>query len=474
VNRCRASAWSGCLASAVLLTGCLGERPAAPQLASVTPPVGWRAPIGPSSEAEAGWWQGFGDPTLDSLVERALARNADIGVAVARVDEARALARLSRAQQLPLLTGGIVAADARTVVLGRGVDAFAATPQVAISYDLDVFGRLSAATASARATLLAASYTRDSVELAVASTTASSYVSLLALDARLATTKATLAARADALRLAKRRAEAGYTSRLELAQAQSEYDATAQLVPIAELAMARQENALSVLVGDPPGSIARGAGLRSLTAPAIPAGLPADILRRRPDIAAAEAGLVATDRSLDSARDAMLPNVSLTGGAGLALSTALANPITLFSAGGSVLAPLFDGGRLRSQAGAAAARRDQAAFAYRRSVLTAFREVEDALAAVDRLEAQRRFVDEQIAALDEAVRIATNRYREGYAPYLDQIDAQRNLLAAQLVSIQLDADRLTALVTLYQAMGGGWRPRAVSVSSSPPTPWEKS
>ncbi|WP_126516711.1 efflux transporter outer membrane subunit [Sphingobium amiense] len=447
------------------LQGCVGTRPAIPAAARTATPPGWRFAAAPAGPIEADWWRGFGDPRLTELVEQALARNTDIAIAASRVEEARALARLAQAQQTPNATIGAGTGESRTVVLGKGVDAFAGTPQASISYDLDLFRRLASATASARASLLAASDTKASVMLAVASTAASSYISLLGLDARLATTRATLASRADALRLAQRRAGAGYTSKLELAQAQSEYDAAAQLVPVAELAIARQENALSILVGDAPGAIARSARLEGLTTPVVPGDLPSDVLRRRPDIAAAEETLVASDHSLDSARAAMLPNVSLTGSGGVGLSTALSNPISLFAFGGSVLSPLFDGGRLRSQAGAAAARRDQAAFAYRRTVLTAFREVEDSLAAVDRLDAQRKLVDNQVAALTETLRYATNRYREGYAPYLDQIDAQRNLLAAQLVAIQVETDRLNAVVTLYQAMGGGWRP-----ADEPPFP----
>lgn len=442
---------------ALALSACVGQRPPAPTAAAIAPPAAWRTAVGPGVPVERDWWNGFRDPVLTRLVDRALANNADIAVAAARVDEARALGRLARSQQTPLVSGGASAGDGRSVVLGKGVDAFSGQPQVAISYDLDLFGRLAQNAASARANLVASSESRDAVALAVASTTASGYIALLGLDARLATTRETLAARADALHLAQRRADAGYTSRLELSQAQSEYQAALQLVPAAQLAVSRQENALSILVGDPPAAIARGGSLDTLRMPAIPDGLPSSLLRRRPDVAAAEALLVASDRSLDSARAAILPNLALTGSAGVALSTALADPITLFSLGGSILSPLFDGGRLRAQADAVAARRDQAAFSYRRTALTAFREVEDALVATTRLREQGSAIGDQVAALRETLRISTNRYREGYSPYLDQIDAQRGLLSAQLISIQIQTDRLTSLVTLYQAMGGGWQ-----------------
>lgn len=459
MSRSPSVAWTAvAVITLALLGGCVGPRPPIPASAGTTPPASWRAVVGPRAPIEADWWRGFGDSRLSALVDKALVHNSDIAFAAARVEEARALARMAQAQQWPLATAGAGGGEARTIVLGRGGDAFSGRPQVSIAYDLDLFGRLSAASAAGRASLLVASDTQASVTLAVASTTASSYIALLGLDARLATTHATLASRAEALRLARRRAESGYTSRLELAQAQSEYDGAALLVPLAELAISRQENALSILVGDTPGDIVRGAPLEALTMPAIPDGLPAEILRRRPDLAAAEATLVASDRSLDSSRAALLPNITLTGSGGVALSTALANPIGLFALGGSILTPLFDAGRLRSQADAAAARRNQAAFAYRRAALIAFREVEDGLAAVDRLKVQQRLAGDQVIALTETVRIATNRYREGYAPYLDQIDAQRNLLAAQLVAIQVETDRMNAVVTLYQAMGGGWHP----------------
>jgi multidrug efflux system outer membrane protein len=202
--------------------------------------------------------------------------------------------------------------------------------------------------------------------------------------------------------------------------------------------------------------VTRGTALAALSAPPIPDGLPADLLRRRPDLFQAEQSLVAADRSLDSLRAAMLPNLSLTGSVGLVLSTALSDPVGVFSLGGSVLSPIFDGGRLRAQADAGAARRDQAAFAYRKAALTAFREVDDSLAGVQRSGEQAVAIAGQRDALAAALRNASNRYRAGYSSYLDQLDTQRGLLTAELALVQARADRLTAYVALYQAFGGGW------------------
>ena len=239
-------------------------------------------------------------------------------------------------------------------------------------------------------------------------------------------------------------------------QAEAEYRATTQILPQVQLAIARQENALSTLTGVTPRAIPRGRPLSALAPPGVPAGLPSDLLRRRPDIAQAEYSLAATDASLAAARAQFLPSLRLTGSAGLTLSTALADPVSIWSIGASILAPLFQGGRLTANVEGAAARRDQAAFTYQRTALTAFREVEDNLAAVDRLAAQRRELEAQRTATAEALRHATNRYRAGYATYLEQLDAQRTLLNVDLTLVQLRADQINSVIALYQAMGGGW------------------
>lgn len=436
-----------------------GPRRSPPPAAAVTPPAGWRTPtVAPTVAAVApDWWRVFGDPALTGLIERALANNVDLAIAVSRVEEARAAEALSRAQLLPQIGGQASESQGQTLSpFGTPSRSASLQPALTASYDLDLFGRLRQASRAARAQLLASAGARDTVRLATIASTATGYVTLRALDQRLAIARATLAARADALRIARRRYETGYSSRLEFRQAQGEYAATAQLVPAAELAIARQENALALLTGDAPRAISRGLALDAIVRPAIPAGLPADVLRRRPDLFQAEQTLVAADRTLDSQRAAFLPNVTLTGSAGLILSTALADPVGVFSLGGSVLAPIFDGGRLRAQERAATARRDQAAFAYRKAALTAFREVDDALAGVLFTARQASALTDQEAAARGALQNASNRYRAGYSGYLEQLDAQRALLTAELALVQAQADRLTSYVALYQAMGGGW------------------
>jgi multidrug efflux system outer membrane protein len=450
-------ALAGTLIAGLAIAGCAGPRSQTPVAAAVAPPPAWRTSLGDAQAIRANWWAAFGDPVLTSLVERALANNPDLSAATARVEEARAQERLSRAQLLPNISGGGGASEARALSpFGTPETSQGAEPMITASYDLDLFGRLRVANAATRALLLASEGARDTVRLGIVSSVATGYITLRALDSRLLVARDTLAARGEGLRIARRRAETGYTSQLELHQAEGEYHATEQLIPQTELGIARQENALRVLLGDVPATVIRGLVLESIGTPAIPDGLPADLLRRRPDLYQAEQNLVASDRTLDSARRAFLPNISLTGSAGLVLSSLLPGSVGVFSVGGSILQPIFDGGRLRAQQGIAVSRRDQAAFAYRRAALNAFREVDDSLAGVLRSGQQAVALARQRDALAAALRNASNRYRAGYSSYLDQLDTQRGLLTAELALVQARADRLNAYVTLYQAFGGGW------------------
>lgn len=231
---------------------------------------------------------------------------------------------------------------------------------------------------------------------------------MLALDARLAVIGQTLAIRGEALKFARDRAEVGYTSQLEWRQAQAKYRATAQLVPQIKAQIARQENALSVLIGELPGDIHRGGTLADLRQPPPPSMVPSDLLRNRPDIAAAEYQLAATDAQMRAARARFMPTLGIGAAAGVAISDLLDGPISVWSLGGSLLATIFNGGRLQGQR----------------------------------------------VAVADALPHARNRYRSGYTPYIEQVDSQRSLLGVELSLIQLEADEITAMIGLYQAVGG--------------------
>lgn len=456
---------------AASLAACAGPHVATTAMDPVAPPPAWRTDAGTAAPLERDWWQSFGDPALAALVEKALANNSDIGLAAARVREARANVALARAQTLPAIDATLGGGRSRSVSpFGQPSEQNFAQPQIQVAYEVDLFGRLADQQAAARDSWFASAAAHDSVQLSVAAAVASNYVTLRGLDARLAVARETVRARAESLRIARSRVGSGYSPKLELQQAQAEYDATAQIVPQIELAIARTEDALSLLAGDTPQAAGRGVELDRLAVPAVPDGLPSELLRRRPDVAQAEYQLAASDKNLAAARKRFLPQLRLTSAAGAAFSTLLADPITIWSIGGSILAPIFEGGRLTAQADAAGAQRDQAAFAYRRTALTAFREVEDALAAVQHIDRQIGFAQSQRDALAEGLRLATNRYREGYSPYLEQLDAQRGLLGAELSLIQLRADALSARIQLFQAMGGGWRPCAPSDTPCDPAP----
>ena len=447
------------------LAGCMGHRPPLPARSRVEPPAAWRHGADrQSGPVSATWWHEFGDGSLDALVERALSENDDLQIAVAHVEEVRATLRLSRAVLLPHIA---VEADG---IREAGINPFGIADQqtgsgfgASIAYDTDLFGRLRSERGAARARLLESEGNRDALRLFVAAAAAASYISLCGLDTRLEIAQSTLALRGDSLRVAQRRYEQGYSTALDLKQAEAEYLLAQRLVPQLHLAIETQENALSTLLGDAPNAITRGSRLSGIHMPDLPSALPSAVVRQRPDIFAGEERLIAADRELSASRAAFLPNITLQGGAGRAYSTLYPEPITLWSIGGSFLAPIFEGGALRAQQQITASRRDQAAFFYRRTVLTAFKEVEDQMTTIEDSSTQLQILQNQVDALAVATRLATRRYRTGYSSYLEQLDAERGLLDAQLALVQVKVAQLLAYVDLFRALGGGWQqPRGES------------
>ncbi|HBT4840413.1 efflux transporter outer membrane subunit, partial [Klebsiella quasipneumoniae] len=294
--------------------------------------------------------------------------------------------------------------------------------------------------------------------LSVAASVAVGYVTLLSLDEQLRVTQQTLQSREDAWRLAKRQFETGYTSRLELMQADSELRSTRAQIPPLQHQIAQQENALSVLLGDNPGAVKRGefAGLTPLR---LPSQLPSTLLNRRPDIVQAQRQLVAADATLASSQAQLLPSINLTATGSLqdrTLPDLLDDPLRLWSIGGSILAPLLNRQALNAQVDVSMAQRNQALYSYEKTVRGAFKEVNDSLDAISRYGEQLTELQGQVAVAEETLRIAQNRYRNGYSSYLDVLDAQRTLFSTQLSVVQVKNNLLLAQIDLYRALGGGW------------------
>jgi len=449
------------VACAALLAGCRIPVQPPPQPTLVVP-LAWTGQVGPGAPVERDWWRAFGDPALDRLVAQALARNNDVRTAQSRLQEYRARIGVARSAQEPTLSVGFSPTRGRAIgPFGTPIDSTSLSASFQAAYELDPFGRLGNATEAARLDYAAQTAAADATALSVAANTASGYLNLRGLDAQLDLARATLASRQRSLELARRQFEVGYSSRLELSQAEAEYRATAAVVPQLERAITQQENALDLLAGANPGAVERGTDLGRLNAPAIQPGLPSELLRRRPDVASAERAVAAADASLAAARDQMLPSLRLTASLGAYahdLPTLLHSPAELWSVGGSILAPLFDAGRLRAQAEISASLRDRAVFAYEGAVRNAFADTENALTAVRRLREQLDEAEARRVATAEVLRIAHNRYRNGYSSYLEELDAQRNAFSAENTVLQLRANWLQAHVDLYRALGGGWRP----------------
>ena len=444
----------------------MGPRPHLPPQASINPPATWReTPAAVGGEISPDWWRNFGDPTLTRLVERALANNADLNAAVTRVRAADASVRLARSAEKPSIDLdflGVGRERTNSSVGGRGLNLSSYNLHAAVAYDADVFGRLADLTGAARSQFLATKAARDAIQIAIIADTVTAYSSMLELDATRAIAQHTLDSRRQQLRLLQHQLAEGYVQAIDVSQASSSvHDVEQQLAQI-DLDLREQENGLSVLIGDAPAEIQRGRALVELSMPEVPATVPAQVLRQRPDIYAAEQQIVAADHSLDLARAAFMPNIQLNATGGRLDADFLPGPLQVWSFATSVLAPIYEGGKLRANQDLAAAQRDQAAFNYRKSALTAFQEVEDALAACRILEYKELANQAEVDDDADTLRLARRRFEHGYSTYLEVLDAERTLLAAQLALVRTRADRFAAHVKLYKALGGGWNQATLS------------
>jgi len=411
------------------------------------------------------WWQLFQDEQLQKLIRTALRQNFDVRIAAARVAEARAQLGITRADQFPQLDASALAERERVSAspvpfplqeYERNVFQVAGSA----SWEVDFWGRFRRATEAARATLAATEWGRRAVVTSLVAQVAEAYFRLRAIDFNLDIARQTLASRQESLRLTRVRASGGASSELDVRQAeQLVFGASATIVDL-ERQAEQQENLISLLLGNDPAAVPRG---RTLTdqplIPEVPTGLPSALLEHRPDIVEAEQTVVAANANIGVARANYLPELSLTGSGGLqsaALSSLLTGPAAFFTAGASLIQPVFTAGRTRSQVELAKARHEEALLAYQQTILQSLRDVSDALIAYRR---DREFREQQqllTRSADDALRLTTVRYQGGASSYLEVLDADTRLFAAQLVLAQAQLNERLALVQIYRALGGGW------------------
>jgi len=454
------------LGAALLLAGCTSlipayERPAAPVPAAYAPevaPAGAAGANSGSAAADIDWPSYFADPRLRRLIELALAGNRDLRVAILNIEQARASYQVRRADELPTVGAGVTAQ--RQPGTSGLVNTFAVGLQVT-GFELDVFGRVRSLSQAALAQYLATEEARKTVQIALVSSVANAYIALLADDELLRVTRETLATRDESFKLTKLKFDNGATSELDFRQAEQLLEGARASLAQTQRQRALDENALVLLLGqavpaDLPPALPL-AGQQAVTD--LPAGLPSDLLTRRPDVRAAEQQLLAANANIGAARAAFFPRISLTASAG----TASSELSGLFKGGSwaltgtaTLLQPIFDAGRNQANLEVAKVNRDIAIAQYEKAIQTAFREVSDSLAGRATLGEQLRAQAAQTNAAQVTFRLADLRYRNGASSYLDVLDAQRALFVAQQATVQVQALQAQNLVTLYKVLGGGW------------------
>jgi multidrug efflux system outer membrane protein len=442
-------------------------------------PEGWREVDAAEQESLANtpWWELFGDPELVRLIEIALAENKDLLIAVERIEEARAFYGFTRADLYPKVDA--VASASRLRVSETGIPSLPPgadnedslySAAGTVFWELDFFGRIRRASEAELALMYAAEESRRAVVLALVSDVARAYVELRDLDQRLAISRRTLESRVAYVELARDRFEGGLTSELDLRQAEAEMHRTASLVFDFEGLVRQKELELSALLGRNPGDIPRGSTLDDVAIPpAVPAGLPSALLDRRPDVRLAEELLVSANARIGEAKALLFPSISLTGAFGwesTELGDLFESPSQSWSIGANLLQPIFNAGQNRRRVDVAESQQRQALYAYERSVLLAFREVEDSLVGLRQSSLRRDSEGARVEAERKALELAEMRYRGGVSDYLEVLDSQRELFDAELEATSARRDELVALIQLYKALGGGWPQAPESVEES--------
>ena len=443
---------------------------------AVTSPSAFRDDNAPatSSFADLNWWQVYRDNTLQALVREALTNNYDLRMAVTRVEQARASATQARAQFVPNLEYNGAVSRGRNDLFGSAFPNNAQTASSAVAtlntfWEVDLWGRVRRLNESARARFLASEEARRGVRLSLLSEVASDYFRLLELDQELEIVQRTTNSFGESLKIFTRRLEGGTATDLEASRAEAALADAASATPSVLEQISRTENELCVLLGRNPGRISRIELTSAALPPEVPAGLPSALLERRPDVRETEQLLRSANAQVGESAAEFFPKIGLTAFLGK-----ISPELSAFTLGGAnawgVAAegtgPLFEGGRLVGQYRQAKAAREEARLRYQQTILTAFREVSDALVARERLAEIRREQAREVETLDRAVRVSTERYLAGKASYYEVLEAQQQLFPAELGLARTRLNERLAVAALYKALGGGWRDESSTNSAS--------
>lgn len=468
-----------------LAVGCtVGPNYKRPEM-SPPPAYRWAAEAqAAASLADTPWFQVFDDEALHALIRESLAHNLDLRLAVARVQEARALSGVAKSFLYPEIngtagyTGNQASRNSQPPGATKDGDRTYNNTQlgVAMSWELDLFGRLRRNNEAAFNRYLSTEEGRRAVVVALVSDVASSYFLLRELDLQLEIARRTLVINEDTVKYYTTRLQGGVSNRLELDQAEGNRSITAAQIPDIEREIAVLEHAISILAGRPPGAIARGRTLEEQhVPPSVPVGIPATLLERRPDVLQAERLLVASNADIGAAKALFYPTISLTGAFGTVsgdLGDLLKGDSLIWSFGAGLFQPIFNAGRLKRNYEAAQARYEQSLAQYQSAALNAYREVADALVTIQKFAVKRTEQERGVEALRDAAKLSRSRYDNGLSSYLEILIADQQLFVLELQLAQTRGDQLRALSQLYRALGGGWQPEpgVTQPGATPPPP----
>jgi NodT family efflux transporter outer membrane factor (OMF) lipoprotein len=480
----RIQALSGILALAVFLSGCpVGpnyhrpDAPAAPAWKAEDP---WRAGEPRDQIPKGEWWKIFGDADLDALEAQAMGANPTLQAGAARLDQARALARLTVAGLYPQATTGAGASRARESGNRPFVPVAGATPITAsnfqlsfnVIYETDLFGRVRRSIEAANASMQASAADLEALRLLITSEIAADYYTVREIDAEIGVLDRTVESLQKGLELVENRAKGGVASGLDVAQEKTLLDSTRTQAILLHQQRVQFEDAIGTLTGQPASNFKLAAKPMPASIPAIPVGLPSDLLERRPDIAEAERGMASANALIGVAKSAYYPDLSLTSGGGLQ-SLNISKLATLSSGywaiGAAIAESVLTGGARKAQVQFAEAGYSGAVANYRGAVLAAFQEVEDNLAGLGILDQAAKAQQQAVNDARRALELATNRYVGGLVSYLDVVTAQQTLLSNERLASEIEGQRLVTSVLLVKALGGGWDAASIASMQIKPT-----